>query len=299
MTKVILTGGTGFIGQHALHYLLDRGHEIHVLSSKKSHGMNGAIWHQQDLMDFAGTRDFVKKIQATHLLHLAWTVKPGQFWTSVENLSWVQCSLNLIRAFQESGGRRIVAAGTCGEYDWNGDIFDEKTSQFCPATLYGASKRGLYLISEAFAHSKNLSFAWGYVFHLYGPGENPNRFLPSIIRGLLQKKIIPCSHGDQIRDFLHVSDVARAFVSLLESSLIGGVNIGSGNEISLKKLARMVADQIGGHELLHFGALATPFNEPLRLVPEVKRLHKELNWAANQSISQGLEEVISWWKRNL
>jgi nucleoside-diphosphate-sugar epimerase len=297
--KVLLTGATGLIGSQSISFLLNRGFEVHAISSNEVCQDFDVIWHQQNLMDFDSTSELLGKIQPTHMLHFAWTVSPGQFWSSLDNLAWVEASLNLVRSFASVGGKRFVVAGTCAEYDWNEPVFDERESRLLPATLYGASKRGLYLILEAFANTLSLSFAWGYIFHIYGPKEHPNRFLPSIIRALLQKKLVPCSHGQQIRDFLHTVDVADAFVSLLESQVTGGVNIGSGAPMTLEQIARMAADRLKGQELLQFGALPVSKNEPLRLVPNTKRLNEEVEWRPKKNIDQGLEEVIGWWQKNL
>ncbi|WP_421021629.1 NAD-dependent epimerase/dehydratase family protein, partial [Klebsiella pneumoniae] len=80
----------------------------------------------------------------------------------------------------------------------------------------------------AYASQTGLSATWARLFFMYGPGEHPNRVTSSVILSLLQGKSAQCSHGMQIRDFLHVADVASALVTLLDSDVTGPVNIGSG-----------------------------------------------------------------------
>jgi nucleoside-diphosphate-sugar epimerase len=302
MKKVILTGATGFIGRHTIPFLRFHGYEVHAIcfrNNPKEAEENGIIWHRLDLFDQGETSKLLKKVQPSHLLHFAWDVTPGKYWSSESNIHWVQASLNLISSFASNGGGRVVIAGSCAEYDGEFGRCVEKETPFRPASLYGACKRALHLMLEVYAKERGLNLTWGYIFYLFGPGENACRFLPSIIRGLLQKEEVSCSHGNQIRDFLYVQDVAHAFVKLLESSLIGGVNIGSGKGISLKDLAQKVVQKIGGEDYLKFGALTSSQQEPLELIADTKRLSEELQWQPVYSLDKGIEETVEWWKRNL
>jgi nucleoside-diphosphate-sugar epimerase len=297
--KVLLTGANGFIGKHAINPLSARGFEVHAISTKKgSHeAIPGLIWHQLDLMNKQDVEDLFMSFRFSYLLHFAWDTTPGKYWSSLENLAWVEASLHLVRSFISYGGKRVVVSGTCAEYDWKYERCDENQTPFLPATLYGSSKRGLYLILKSYCELMNVSFAWGYIFFLYGPNENPKRFVPSVIRGLLGKQSVPCSEGLQIRDFMHVRDVADAFASLLQSQVSGGVNIASGQGVSLREIAQVIAEITGGSERLLFGAFPTPANEPKQLLPTVRRLREELGWIPKIKLREGIEEAVLWWKQ--
>jgi nucleoside-diphosphate-sugar epimerase len=299
MKKVLLTGASGFIGRQTISPLLNAGYEVHAVSSKElpSISMPGVVWHRVDLMDKQAVSIFMEASTFSHLLHLAWVTTPGKYWISLENLDWVEASLHLVRLFILNGGKRVVVAGTCAEYEWKGEKYCEDRTPFIPSTLYGASKRGLYLILKSLCDQSTSSFAWGYVFFLYGPYENPKRFVPSVIQGLLGQDLIPCSEGSQIRDFMHVSDVANAFVALLESEVIGGVNIASGRGVSLKETALFAAKIIGGEERLQFGVVPIAAHEPKQLVPDVTRLFSEVGWRPKYQFEEGILEAISWWKQ--
>ncbi len=71
-----------------------------------------------DLLDGRETEAVLSRVQPTHLLHFAWYTVPGRYWTAPDNLRWTEASLRLLRAFEAHGGRRVVMAGTCAEYDW-------------------------------------------------------------------------------------------------------------------------------------------------------------------------------------
>lgn len=298
MKKILITGATGFIGKHTIPLLLEKGYEVHAITSKDISVLKtkNLFWHKVNLLNPTETQLLIELEKPTHLLHLAWITTPGAYWTSLENLDWVEASIHLIKAFAVHGGKRVVVTGSCAEYDWNLTSFTVEDKNFIPATLYGSCKRALFLILNALCKQMNVSFSWGYIFFLYGPEEQPKRFVPAIINGLLKKEPVLCSEGTQIRDFLHTKDAADALVHLMESSIIGGINIGSGKELSLKKIAQTIANTTGGIELLKFGALNTPSNDPKYLVPNTNKLFNELGWRPKISLEDGLKEMVQWWK---
>ncbi len=298
MKRILVTGATGFIGKHCLPLLIKEGFEVHALTSKSGAAQRGEIhFHQVDLLQATiSIKPLVDKIQPTHLLHLAWEVAPGKFWTAPSNLAWVQASLELVRAFAEAGGKHLVMAGTCAEYAWNTPYLSEDQTPYQPTTLYGAAKRGLYLMLEPFCKQQGIRLAWGHIFYLFGQGEYPQRFVPNIIQGLLQKRTIPCSHGLQVRDFLHVGDVAGAFVALVNAGASGCYNIGSGYGITLKEVALLLAQYIGSPELLAFGALSAPLSDPPELVANTQKIARETGWAPQKKLAEALQETIAWWQ---
>jgi len=300
MKKVLLTGATGFIGQHCLPILLTQGYEVHAVSSKKIEKTHSNIhWHKVDLLDSIQTSKLIDNIRPTHLLHLAWYAVPGKYWTSSENFRWVQASLTLLQEFAHKGGQRVVMAGSCAEYDWKYGYCSEQITPLFSSSIYGVCKNSLQSMLEAYSSQFSLSSAWGRIFFLYGSHEHPNRLVSSVVGSFLQGMPARCTNGEQIRDFLYVSDVASAFVSLLESDVSGTVNIASGSPVAVKTIILQIAEQLNKHELLELGALPLSTNEPPLLVADVTRLSKEVNWKPKYDLDYGLEQTISYWKQQL
>lgn len=306
MQKTLVTGATGFIGRQALSFLKQSSDEIHAVSSGRLTAANkmrldeNIIWHEIDLLDNQSVTALVEHIKPTRLLHLAWDVTPGLYWNAPNNLQWVQASLHLLKTFAEQGGQRVVMAGSCTEYDWSHGQYCIEEQTLCnPHTLYGCSKYALQMMLKKYAENFGISAAWGRVFFLYGPGEYQKRLVPSVIHSLLQEKIARCSHGMQVRDFLHVEDVASAFVSVLDSNVEGPINIASGKPLVLRDLIYGIADKLQRNELIHLGAIQASSSEPPLLVADTQKLNVQVGWQPKYTLDRGLEHTIQWWKQNL
>lgn len=313
MSRVLVTGAAGFIGRHALAPLLARGYEVHALSRRPDalSAPEEVIWHTCDLLDTAAVGGLVGAVAPTALLHLAWDVEPGRFWTSVENVRWVEASLALMRAFADVGGERAVLAGTCAEYDWTrgadgkgrglgvGERLHEQRTPIAPATLYGVCKHATQLVCAKLATESQMKFAWGRIFYLYGPHEQAGRLVPSIATSLLAGEPTPTSDGRQRRDFMHVVDVAAAFVALLDSDVEGPVNIASGEGVEVGSLVREIAAHAGREELLRWGEVARAPSDPDAVVADVQRLSNEVGFAPSISLQEGLSATVQWWRRRL
>ncbi len=299
MRRVLVTGPNGFIGRHCLPFLLEKGYEVHGIIPTDGLQLNipNVQWHVGNLLNYDHIDSIMKKVKPSHLLHFAWYAKPGEFWTSAENLRWLQASLELFRAFKFYGGWRVLMAGTCAEYDWRYGYCSENITPLDPATLYGVCKKTLYEVLMSFAQLGDLSVAWGRIFFLYGPNEYLSRLVPSVINALLEKRTAPCTHGNQIRDFMYVEDVASAFAALLDSDIVGAVNIASGKPVALKTLICQIAERLDGKDLIQFGAIPSPEDEPPFLGADINRLKHELGWTPAFSLDTGLDSTINWWSR--
>lgn len=297
MKTALVTGAAGFIGRHCLLPLMARGYDVHAVTvNTPPNGPPDVVWHSADLLDPAQARALVRAVQPSHLLHLAWYVEHGKYWTSPENVRWIQASLELAQAFVAAGGERMVTAGTSAEYDWRYGWCVENLTPLEPTSLYGASKHALNVALSAYAAQTGLSAAWARVFFAYGPGESQARLVPSVTRALLRRQPAPMSHGRQRRDFLYVTDVGDAFAALVDSAVTGPVNIASGVPVALRSVACAIADVLDARDLIRFGVLPTAPDDPPLVAGSPRRLRDEVGWQPRYSLAEGIGETIAWWR---
>jgi len=285
--RVLVTGAGGFIGRHVLEPLRARGFE--VVAPRRA---------EIDLLAPDGPRRAIERARPTHLLHLAWYAGHGRFWTSEENVRWVEASLALLRAFAAAGGRRAVVAGTCAEYDWTAgeELLHEARSPLRPATLYGAAKHALHTVAAAWGEQNGVALAWGRIFFLHGPGEAPGRLVASVARALAAGEPAQTASGTQVLDVLHVSDVAAAFAALVDADVTGPVNVASGEGRSVRTIVEALGAAAGRPDLLRIGARPDRPGDPPRLLGDATRLREEVGWQPALGFEEGLAATLRWWR---
>ncbi len=291
--RVLVTGATGFIGRHSLPALKAKGFEIHAAFIGEQPNFTPEIhWHEADLLDDLQAKLLLEKVSPTHLLHFAWYAEPKLYWTSPENLRWLEASVNLLRYFAGNGGKRVVMAGTCAEYDWTDGVCDEYKTMLAPKNLYGSCKNILQTTLGNFAKQSDLNAAWGRIFFVFGEDEPKEKLISATIHRLQNNEKVLLSPEPQIRDFLHVADVGEAFVALLDSDVSGAVNIASGKGIEVREIIKSIAKHLKKEDLLEFGESQNTVDYPPLLVAETRILNIEVDWQASKSFEERLQQVI-------
>jgi nucleoside-diphosphate-sugar epimerase len=294
--RVLVTGASGFIGRASLGPLAARGFDVHAVSSRsQGEATPGVTWHIHDLLVSGEPARLINAVRPSHLLHLAWYAVPGRYWTAPENVDWVSASAALARAFEQGGGERFVGAGTCAEYAPSLRDCDERATPLAPSTLYGICKHAVHTVVGALAAGR-FSAAWGRIFFLYGPHEPESRLVPGVIRALLEGREALCTAGTQVRDFMHVNDVAAAFAALVDNGIDGGVNIASGRPLTIADVVRAIARQLDAESLVRLGARPIPHGELPSITAATARLRDEVGFAEPRSLEQGIAETIEWWR---
>lgn len=293
--RILVTGASGFIGRNVLAPLVASGAEVHAAGRNRP-ASEAAVWHRCDLLDPAARAQLVDDVRPDTLVHVAWIVEHGKFWTSPENIDWVAASLDLFRRCADAGLSRFVGVGTCFEYARQTDAdCDESVTPTGPDTLYGVTKDSLRRVVESFAVQNGLSWAWGRIFLLYGPGETATRLVPQVARRLIAGEPVPIASSFRARDFIDSRDAGAAVAALALSSVEGPVNIGTGRASSVREVALILADLAGRSDLLNIGAYPER-DEPERIVAKIDRLTREVGFTDIRPLEQGLAEALESWR---
>lgn len=294
--KVLLTGASGFLGRYVLQHMHAAGIETVVLGRRPpvypaGHNTATSSWVEADLLATTDWDAVCQETQATHLLHLAWYAEHGQYWASPLNLRWVEATLRLAESFCRTGGKRMVMAGTCAEYDWSHGYCREASTPLRPATLYGTSKDATRRLVMAIGQQHQVSCAWGRIFLPFGTGENRQRLIPALMEALRGQRPAFGINATAYRDFLHASDVASALVTLLHHSASGAYNISSGQPVQLATLVRELAALLHSQPDTVLNLTTERPGEPELLVGQNQAL-RALGWSPTLSLRQGLLQTL-------
>lgn len=302
--KILLTGAAGFIGSHVARLLVQTDCEVYALVRESSD-----LWRIKDITsrlhlvraDLAA-HDNVKaelaKIRPDICLHLAWYVVPGRYQTAYENMNLLTDSLHLASQLASLDCKRFVGVGTCFEYDIGSDYLSE-ISPVKPRTLYAASKLALYTVLEQLGKLTGMEVAWPRLFYLYGPFEPEQRLVPSVITSLLRNQVAKVTKGEQVRDSLHVEDIATAIWAVAQSNLTDPVNIGSGKPVTVREVIQEVAEIMDKPGLIEYGGLPYDPSDPMFVCADSHHLTENTDWVPKYDLEQGLRQTIEWWKAYL
>ncbi len=274
--RVLVTGASGFIGARTLESLRGAGFAVHTFG--RSTPREATTHHPGDFLDRAQARAVLERVAPTHILHCAWEVTHGTFWHDARNLDWVAATLDFARAAASRGVTRFVGIGTCAEYDWSdgGPAPRREEDPVAPRELYGVAKDCTRRLLAALFAPTGCSFAWARMFHLFGAGEHPARFVPSVALALREGREARCRHGQLTRDFIAVEDAGAALAAIVAAEARGAVNVASGLRLTLAELAGEIAGRMNGAHLLRIEQ--NPTKDPLGMTADLTRLRDEIGF---------------------
>ncbi len=302
--RILVTGGSGFLGRQLLSVLEQRGYQ-HVVAPRRT---------DYDLTDAEQVRACLRDVQPDAVVHLAAVVggiganmaRPGEFFY----LNLVM-GANLIEESRLQGVKKLVAIGTICAYPkftpvpfkeddlWSG--YPEETN-----APYGLAKKMLLVQAQSYRQQFGFNAIYLLPTNLYGPGDNFDPEMSHVIPGLIRKcleaqergedHVLAWGTGKPTREFLFVRDCAEGIVAALER--FDGpepVNLGSGEEISIAELARLVAHACDFTGEIRFDA-TKPDGQPRRKL-DTSRARELFGWQSRTSFEEGLRATIDWYRQ--
>jgi nucleoside-diphosphate-sugar epimerase len=297
--RILVTGAAGFVGASTVRRLVADGHEVGALVRpgslrRRLEGVESITPIECDLADRDALGRALTSWKPDTCIHLAWYAVPGKYLDARENLDCLEMSLALLELLSQAGCRHVVMTGTCAEYDTDRGYLRE-SGPTRPATLYAATKLSLGLIAAIRAAQLGLTLSWARLFYLYGPYEDERRMVPSLIRALLERKAFKASTGRQVRDYLHVDDVAGALCTLAAARASGTFNVCSGDPAHVRDLMATLGRLAGQQDIIKFGELPDRDWEPPFICGDSSRLRAATGWAPSYKLEAGLRQTLDWW----
>lgn len=298
--KILITGAFGFIGSRLCQQLSQNGHTVFALepawSKKRLDGfmIPGVVDVEADLNQYEAIQKVISGIKPDTCIHLAWFTKPGQYLEAPENIPLVFASLNLLQCLMDQQCKHFIGVGTCAEYQPQQTLLDE-TSPTEALSLYAAAKISFHQMGSQLAKKSSTQFSWARIFYPYGPGEDPGKIIPATIHSLSQNQVFKTSPGQQVRDYIYISDILNAFETLLNHPSGGIFNIATGSGVTIRSILSKISEILGKENLIDFGSLPPRSWDPPFIVGSNQKL-KELGWAPQVTIAEGLKICCDWWR---
>lgn len=300
--KILIVGGTGFLGYHLAKKCIKKGWSVTSISTNKPKKIRFLSKVKYLILDISKKKLIKKLIKYDY----DYVVNFGGYVNHNEKLKtyqshYVGCK-NLADFFLGKKIESFIQIGSCVEYGYNkspqeeNKIFDINKLK----STYGKAKLSAtnYLIKKY--KEKKFPCVILRLYLVYGPRQDLNRFIPLVIKGCLEKSFFPCSSGKQYRDFLYIDDFVKLiFMILKNKNTIGEVlNVGSGKPKKIKKIIFLIKNLIKtGNPVL--GKLQMRKDEILKLYPNIKKIKKKINWKPKIDLITGIKKTISFYKNNL
>jgi nucleoside-diphosphate-sugar epimerase len=299
--RALVTGGTGFVGSYLVRKLVERGEDVAVLIRP---GAN--TWRIDDVISrvtrIEGDLTALKEIEEAirifspdTIFHLAWHGVANRFRNEIDQIDRnLNASLSLFRLALKIGCRTWIGTGSQAEYGPCNRVCDENAPTR-PTSLYGTVKLCTYLLLQQLAVDAGIRFAWFRIFSTYGPRDNPEWMIPSVIRSLLRAERPSLTAGEQQWDYLYVEDAAQAlYLSALVNTTQGVYNLGSGKAHSIRSIVEGIRDMVDPSLALGFGEVPYRFDQVMHLQADVSRLTRDTGWLPSTSLDAGLRQTLDW-----
>lgn len=298
---ILVTGANGFVGNHLTRALLATGARVsQIVRAVTPFSGNGGGQIVLDLADRMEVIRVFSSLQPDYVVHLAGSKNRVQDTAQFRGTY----DINLLTSLNVIDGclaiddfKRLIFLGTCDEYGQVPTPFDE-TQREMPANAYGLSKLAItQMLSGLFLNRQFPSIVLRPTV-IYGPNQNDEMFLSSLIRSLLAKQDFPMTLGEQSRDLVHVDDVVGAINKAVEAGeQVNGavINIGAGVSYQIKCVANLVANSIhpDGSKYLKLGAVQYRSNEIMDYSVRIARAKELLGWLPTTNLEFGLRNTVA------
>lgn len=293
--RVLVVGGSGFLGRHICRMAAATGYEVTTLSLHQRSNGNSNVSHlYADIRDLNGLRQVLRGRDFEYVVNCAGYIDHRPFREGGRDLiaSHFEGVQNLIEALNRTCLVRFVQIGSSDEYGpapapQREDMREEAISPYSLAKLSTTHLLQMLWRTEEFPATILR------LYLTYGPGQDSKRLLPQVIEGCLANRSFPVSEGRQLRDFCYVEDIAKGILEALTNSMTNGevINLASGEPTSVRAVIECIHELVG-HGSPDYGKIAYRTGENMELYANISKARRVLGWSPRTSLIQGLRLTI-------
>ena len=308
MTRILITGGAGFLGANLTRKLLEENEDIHLILSPKTNTWrinsisNKLSIHTVDLTDKEKVETTIKSIKPEIIYHLA---THGAYASQVSEERIIATNIiglmNILNACKTVGFKKFINTGSSSEYGFKKEPMKERDILEAPYSCYAFTKASATLYAQYFAKKYDLPVITLRLFSVYGDYEEPKRFVPSLITNTLKNNPTPLASPDTARDFIYVEDVINAYLSVCKKSLEPGeiFNVGSGEQKTIKEVVETVMQITKRNIPLVWNSFSSRAWDTNTWQADISKIRDSVGWHPKHTLVEGIIKTISWIKNNL
>ncbi len=307
-SRIVVTGGAGFVGSHLVDVLVADGHVVTVFDNLCTGRRENLDHHRAgnrvDLVEQDVCEPLRVKGPVSAVLHLASPASPIDFERiPIEILRTGSVGTEQALRLAEEKGARFLLASTSEVYG-DPEVFPQpetywgRVNPIGPRSVYDEAKRYAEALTMAWRRHRGVATQIARIFNTYGPRMRPDdgRVLPAFVAAALASEPFPI-HGDggQTRSFCYVEDTVSGLLAVARGGDGMPVNVGMPGELTIADFARLVARLAGVPGVIRH--LSSAADDPRRREPDVSRL-RALGWRPTVSLEDGLHRTLEWFRTN-
>jgi len=302
--KLLIVGGTGFIGKNLASEALNNGFITSVLSLNEPQDkdkIDGVDYIQADIVNNIQLKDKLSTHRFDYIVNLSGYIDHSDFFDGGEHIinTHFLGLVNLLQIIDRTNLKRFLQIGSSDEYGSLKAPQNEEMRE-SPFSAYSLGKVASTHLLQMLYKTENYPVGILRLFLVYGAGQDYKRFIPQVIRACLFGSQFPVSLGEQIRDFCFIDDITRGILLALKNDNVTGevINLASGIPISIREVVEKI-QAIVGQGKPKFGEIPYRVGENMVLYADTKKTKKYLSWEPEISIEEGLMKTIEYYQCNI
>lgn len=307
-SRVFITGASGFVGANVTRELLKNNYDVHILNRTKNLSWrlkdiaDMMTIHRGDITNISSLQKALVEANPDYIIHMA-AYGAYHYQNELEKIVKVNIegTENLLEASKNIPYKCFINTGSSSEYGFKDKPMKE--DDLCePVSYYALTKLASTHLCKVFAFLNNKPIVTFRLFSVYGSYEEETRFIPAIMKALLNGNIIKLTPGNQRRDFIHVDDVSSAYLKALRlgKKVKGKVfNIGTGKEYSNDEIVDILFSVTNQKTKIKKGSYPKRMWDTPHWRADISHAKKVLGWKPKYTIEKGMSETYSWFQKNL
>ena len=302
--KLLIVGGTGFIGSAVAKEAVKRGFQVTIISKNtcpKSKQLKNTEYISVDITNKNNLMLVLKGKVFSYVINLAGYINHSSYFGGGSEVFKVHFNgtKNLVNYIEKSNLKSFIQIGSSDEYGANAAPQNESQREL-PISPYSFAKVASTHFLQMLNRTQGFPVAILRLFLVYGPEQDIERFIPQIVTGCLNNEKFPLSHGEQLRDFCYIDDIVNGILKALINDNINGeiINLASGIPVSIRHVAEKVK-KIAGKGELEFGKVPYRIGENMELYADTSKAKEFLEWQPLVTLSKGIFNTVARYQKTL